>query len=360
MVKETFFPSYYKKEVPRSGFQEAKLVFGDFLVTEPGQLRGKMVFFGDGSTSVCNLRGVEVVATLIAVNTLNGIASGMRIVMVGGGTAYEAARDLGVNLESLSPPNPESLEKLKELFPGVIFDEGNRNYLPPEAFQGEEESTLREMTLRKREEILRVCMNILGISTLPIKVSALEEFPNIQGISLGNILENEGSNPRGVVVKFICPDCSRQRGEPVEHGITPSKEVIRTNGGKRVGCKAAIALRKGFEEGNLLEKSLSELVKNGFYLSGRVLYQIIISALNPETDALLIRNYSNSRGVMEAIGRIWKGSVGITRRYYFQGKREIPGVEIPRLLQVVPKLKRAILEDPLLVVIPEGDFILPC
>lgn len=163
------------------------------------------------------------------------------------------------------------------------------------------------------------------------------------------------------VLKFICPDCSRQRQEPIEHGITREGKVVKTKGGGEVRCKAAGAIKRQWER--FQEIFLGDLINMGFYPSGKALYRIVTNLLDPGEDAFLVRNYSNARGVMETIGSRWRGPVGITRRYYFADKRgdkkEVNGNDFLRALETDSMLQEAIRNDPLLVAFPEGDVYLP-
>jgi len=179
MGKEVRIP--YIKET--SGFREASEVFGERLVRNPEELMGRSVFLGDGSTSVANLRGIEVAVVLIAAKVLGPLVPQIRTFVVGGGTTEWAAKGLGVDIGNYQV-NEKVMEGLKGLFPDVIFDEKNKWFLPPQAMRGERGS-LREEIVTARREVLTRGGEILGISTSNVRIFPLEDQRAVQELRVG-------------------------------------------------------------------------------------------------------------------------------------------------------------------------------
>lgn len=355
MYKET---KSYTEPIRVSGFSEAREVAFEQLVNNLDDLACKVVTYSDGSTSVANMRSIEIVGTLIAANRLSGVSSSLNVDIVGGGWAGFAIHDLGLEISDIAI-KVETLDSFKDFYCGVIFDDRNKLFLAPSLFTVSGlDMELIDAVLLSRKKIIDDCGQILGIDTSIVNVKKFEETQGIKDTTVGKIFE-KSQEPEKTAIKFVCPDCSRQQVSCVEHGVCPNGEVVKTKGNRHVNCKAARVIKQRLKLGEFQKMTISELVSLGFYFSGKASYGLSTSSMDQEDEVLLVRNYSNSRGIMESIARAWGGKIGITRRYYFDEKIEIPGILLPGLLSQSKPLQEAIKADPFLVAIPEGDVFLP-
>ncbi len=146
----------------------------------------------------------------------------------------------------------------------------------------------------KRAELLENLGIFLGIAKVGL-VLPLEESFNVPLVDLSWY----GGNALG---KVPCPDCSNQRSEVIYHPVRLSNGAYvlcrNEHATNEVGCKGA----KAWRERQAWQTPIAELVKLiGLRLSGKAVYQLIWSASSVQNSALLVRDYSSSRGTVESI-----------------------------------------------------------
>lgn len=138
---------------------------------------------------------------------------------------------------------------------------------------------------------LGICLEIANVGlVLPLEASF-----NVPLVDLGWY----GDTALG---KVPCPDCSNQRGEVIYHPVRLSKGAYvlcrNEHATNEVGCKGT----KAWRERQAWQTPIAELVKLiGLRLSGKAIYQLIWSASSVQKSALLVRDYSSSRGTVESI-----------------------------------------------------------
>ncbi len=349
----------YEPPVKVSAFTEIMSVAPEKLIRNVEDLAGKVVWLSDGSSSVANCRAVELATTLIAAHNLHGIVEGIVTDTVGGGHAELALNDLGIDITRLEL-NTEIVDELKAIFPRVIFDEKVMRFLSAESFVfPESKRSLREANLRSREALIRGAAREINITLPNIAVLGCEDLPHFKDVSVQEFLNQNSQSPDQMVLKFCCPDCSRMQQTAVEHGVLPTGQVVKHHQFP-VKCKGGKDLAQAFTDGKIQEKSLSEMVKLGFFVSGKAIYRLTTKSLDPETDVLLVRNYSNSRGTIAQIVSECNAPIGITQRFYFDDKKDIPGKDFIQVLRGNTALQNAIKSQPLLITNRDIDIFLPC
>ena len=347
----------------RSGYNEA-ISNGREIVTRPDELRGRRIILGDASTSIANFRASEGLNALIAANRLGNEAEDLLTFVVGGGAACLALSDCGIDEEGNIEHQLERTGLYKELFEKLVkLDERAEPFFPPRAVVVLPEAIpLDSLLLQIRDKTIRSVGEEIGVSRERLDRVRVLPFSDLfpPELRVGEILLQQEATPGKVVLKFICPDCSRQQEEPIEHGITPEGEVVKPRGGRKIRCKGARCVREALEDGRLGRVTLAEAIENGFYLSGRAIYDLLCESSESDPDgapALLVRNYSNPRNTLARIAERYPGPLGITRRYYLPDKKEVPGCKLPEI--VSPATQKFVLEDDYLLSRDEGDVIIP-
>ena len=155
----------YKQSPKESGYKEISQRVSSEIVTRPEDLSGRNVLLSDGSTSMANLRGIEIVTTLISANTVGRYASSVRVNVAIGGWGAFAYRDLGLGEEDVEVI-PDRLAVLQAFHPNLKIDEKVRQYLPPSVFYvPSQEMGLLETLVATRQRIISDGGSALGIPT---------------------------------------------------------------------------------------------------------------------------------------------------------------------------------------------------
>ncbi len=330
--------------------------------------RGKKVVYFDGSTSIGNCRGIELASTLGLNFQLKDIANEVQVFIVGGGSVSGVFNDLKigeVKLKNRFEINQEKLSQYKDIFSSVKIDERNFPYLPSDLiYMPRQRMSLREANVRARELLLSRAQETL-INNNPSHMPPLSvcAFEDLLGTISGNKLESfmDHFEPNKIIMKFICPDCSKQQKNSIEHGITMDTSgvlnIVKTTG-KKVKCKGAKSIRNNWDA--LKRLDVGSLIKLGFYFSGKMIYFLSTKAFNTDNSAFLIRNYSQDRGTSRVILDYWKGQLGITKRFYFKDKREYRGGDFIRLISRNQELRSYIKKsNPILTEFDDNDYYFP-
>ncbi len=285
---------------------------------------GKDVIFYDGTPAVLTMRGIELILTGLVGYYFNNIADRLITQIVGGGCLYYILSDLehSIELKDLFI-DKDKVNKLQSFFKEFILDDKSLPFLPPNVFLTYTGITMKDYGIKTREFLVNRLKTILGID-IELEIQRVEDLPISQTI----VSELFSDIDDFMFFKFVCIECSRQRGVPVEHCISVSGRVTKNSGG-RVKCKHAKRIESNWEV--ITRMRVSELIELGFYLTGKALYFISLKSLN-NNNVVLIRNYSNDRNTIPFILSNWKGNVFLTKRYYLPSKLELPAIMVFRLI----------------------------
>ncbi len=333
--------------------------------------KGKKVVYFDGSTSIGNCRGIELASTLGLTFQLKNIAREVQVFVVGGGSVERVIGDLKIDEDKFKGRfniDQEKLSQYREIFYLVKIDERNFIYLPSDLiYMPRQGISLREANVRARELLLsraqRTLINSESDDYLPTPPLGVYAFEDRLEIVSNNKLESfmDHFEPKKIIMKFICLECSKQQKSSIEHGVTidTSRDlnIVKTTG-KRVKCKGALSIRNKWD--TLKKLDIGTLIKLGFYFSGKMLYFLSTKAFDPENSAFLIRNYSQDRGTSRVILNHWQGLIGITKRFYFENKREYRGGDFIRLISRDQELRDYIKSsNPILTEPDDNDYYFP-
>ncbi len=161
-------------------------------------------------------------------------------------------------------------------------------------------------------------------------------------------LENIGWYGDSALGKIPCPDCSNQRGVVIYHPIRYSNGAYvlcrNEHATKESGCKGA----KAWKEQQAWQIPIAELVKLiGIRLSGKAVYQLLRNSSLARNSALLVRDYSMSRGTVEQIiAQYPTDQVGITTALNIKkGDGDASGYDLEAAMSAQPAEWANLLRD---------------
>ncbi len=253
------------------------------------------------------------------------------------GTAFEYAGEW-----ELPMPTAENLQPWFEFYSNIGFIRADRliPFAPFALIPKAAETVVTERHVR-----VRTTQRLLG---LPEKSVSIVNFGPIADMTLGSVAKRI---PFGKTLgRFPCPGCSISA--PVYHAVrnTAGRFTITRPGSQTptvsLKCKGA----RAWAEKVTSETAIRDLIRStGLVLNGMAAYAAIHETI-PEDHGLLMRDYSNDRGVAEFGHKLWGDRLFVSTRLTVRNEdgQDLGWRELLSMLERNPAPFRQIIDQPLI------------
>lgn len=240
---------------------------------------------------------------------------------------FESAYNRAISKQSKTPAEATLIaqgkvfQRFKNL-PATLFVDQNSNPFP--------DVVLRDKAFIVESIRQAIFPNAQGRFVIEPAIDGLDKtgLPSVR-----ELLMQYTDNSDQIAMKCVCPECSYS-GPVVEHVVTYSGLILKNYGSYNAQggviqpkCQYTKPIVNG--EVNLNAFSIKQLIEAGFMPQGLCMYLMEGNKNYTPNRVAAIRDYSNSRGTIQAATKLWNGQVAITPRGYIKiGDRDANAYEL--------------------------------